>query len=286
MHLDVLQRAFSGPSAFATAAEEPKSPVLICPAQLGISEDYLDMISELNARGYPAYAVDLKRLDWLELIPSSLTLAYWQGKLEPSKVLQFYYRALRRSVTSVREAHPEQRMHLVGHSIGGWIVRAFLAEEYDDDERASLFTSLTTLGTPHNPPPADSPFAQFDQTRGLLTYIADNYPGAFHSDHINYNSVVGASVKGGLGEGGLEGLLAYASYLALCGEGDTTGDGVVPQSTALLPGSSTMVLEDVKHSGFVPSLGPSIKIPGFRWYGTPDVVDQWIELLERVKTAR
>ena len=36
---------------------------------------------------------------------------------------------------------------------------------------------LITLGSPHNPPPAESAMAKIDQTRGLLRYITENFPG-------------------------------------------------------------------------------------------------------------
>jgi hypothetical protein len=36
---------------------------------------------------------------------------------------------------------------------------------------------LVTLGSPHAPPPANTAYSTIDQTRGLLTYISENYPG-------------------------------------------------------------------------------------------------------------
>ena len=38
---------------------------------------------------------------------------------------------------------------------------------------------LITLGSPHNPPPAESAMAKIDQTRGLLRYITENFPGKY-----------------------------------------------------------------------------------------------------------
>lgn len=38
--------------------------------------------------------------------------------------------------------------------------------------------ALVTLGSPHNPPPQGSAVASIDQTRGLLTYINNNFPGS------------------------------------------------------------------------------------------------------------
>jgi hypothetical protein len=36
---------------------------------------------------------------------------------------------------------------------------------------------LITLGSPHNPPPEDKAVAKIDQTRGLLKYITEKFPG-------------------------------------------------------------------------------------------------------------
>lgn len=36
---------------------------------------------------------------------------------------------------------------------------------------------VVSLGSPHNPPPSESAMAKIDQTRGLLRYITENFPG-------------------------------------------------------------------------------------------------------------
>ena len=70
--------AFSSSSA---AASLPKNPIVIFPAQFGIAQDYEEMIAELNARGHPAYAVDLKRFDWLKITKSAVTAGTCVGNL-------------------------------------------------------------------------------------------------------------------------------------------------------------------------------------------------------------
>jgi hypothetical protein len=52
-------------------------------------------------------------------------------------------------------------------------------------ERSELgrrIVSLTTLGTPHLPPPKTDFWGSIDQTRGLLAYVTDNFPGAYHPE--------------------------------------------------------------------------------------------------------
>ena len=36
---------------------------------------------------------------------------------------------------------------------------------------------FVTLGSPHTPPPPDTAYSAADQTRGLLSYINEQYPG-------------------------------------------------------------------------------------------------------------
>ena len=48
-------------------------------------------------------------------------------------------------------------MAVLGHSIGGWVARSYIGEVMGEDVAARRVCSLVTLGTPHNPPPQDSP---------------------------------------------------------------------------------------------------------------------------------
>jgi len=52
-------------SSSAPSPSLPKNPIVILPTQF--ARPYEKMIAELNARGPPAYAVDLKRFDWLKI---------------------------------------------------------------------------------------------------------------------------------------------------------------------------------------------------------------------------
>lgn len=77
--------------------------------------------------------------------------------------------------------------------------------------------------------------------------------------------------------------VAYISYLPLCGTGETTGDGIIPEEVAFLDGAIHVRVPDAKHSSFIPTAGPSIKIPFYTWYGTPEVVDQWVPYLSEAE---
>ena len=157
------------------------------------------------------------------------------------------------AVQEALTAYPDSsRIVLIGHSIGGWISRAWLSEWCRDESIKSKVRVLLTLGSPHSPPPSDSAVASLDQTRGLLTYINANFPGA-HESGVEYISVGGTAVQGALPNtdidtdksivSKLESAVAFASYLFLCGEGTAVGDGIIPLSTSQLPGAQSIQIE-------------------------------------------
>lgn len=60
------------------------------------------------------------------------------------------------------------------------------------------------------------------------------------------------------------------SLFQVCGQADTWGDGVVPEISAHLEGALNISLEGVYHS---PVGSDDVTRP---WYGSPEVVKQWI----------
>lgn len=148
------------------------------------------------------------------------------------------------------------RVHLVAHSAAGWIARHWLGAA---SRPPPPVASLTTLGTPHVPPPAGA----LDQSRGLLASVAAAHPGAAVPG-VRYLSVVGDAVTGGAPGAGLAGWLAFASYAALGGGGGVPGDGVVSVAAADLGGGELRVLPGVTHV-----------VGGGAWYGAPAVVERW-----------
>jgi hypothetical protein len=161
-----------------------------------------------------------------------------------------------------------------------------------------IYMKVVTLGSPHNPPPPDSAMAKIDQTRGLLRYITEKFPGAYDRN-VEYVSVIGSGVRGSIQGGGggedntetgrvglvvglarrFESLLAYSSYSVLSGAGEgVVGDGIIPVPCAELPGAKMVILEDTYHSNYIPFIGKSIKVP-LTWYGSEAVLNQWISYL-------
>lgn len=71
------------------------------------------------------------------------------------------------------------QVDLVGHSAGGWLARAYLADEkyHGTQLPARAVRTLVTLGAPHLAPPKGVP-GVFDATRGALDWLNGTYPGA------------------------------------------------------------------------------------------------------------
>ncbi|KAL9178711.1 hypothetical protein ACHAXT_003842 [Thalassiosira profunda] len=178
---------------------------------------------------------------------------------------------------------------------------------------ADRVRALITVGAIHKPPAGDA--ASTCVTRGALSYLDATYPGAFLAgEGISYVTVGGDAITGkqlpkSTGEyakGGSQGeyakggsqdvnevyksrgegsasSVAYTSYEAVSGNGELTGDGVVPLEWSLLEGSRTIILDGVLHS--INEAGTTL--PTDRWYGAEPVVDRWLsEALEEAGVGK
>ena len=276
--------------ALASRAQGKVSATIIFPAQLGTKEDYEDLVACLmNDHNIKAYVVPLSRLDWpLGLLPSFFSRDYFDGTLKPSKALSFYLKAVDAAVQeAIDDAAADGieiqdlRINLLAHSIGGWIARAWLSE-WCSPELKKQVNNVVTLGSPHNPPPAGTKLAKIDQTRGLLTYINDNFPGSYEKN-VRYTSVIGSSIVGQTSitvDKAIFRNLAFLSYFALSGDGKSVGDGIIPIATANLEGSNVLILDkDVVHSNYLPTPFRSIQVSNVLWYGSKGVLDKWVSYL-------
>lgn len=149
------------------------------------------------------------------------------------------------------------------------MARACLAiESKDGRDLADLVGGICTLGAPHTPPLVGTP----DMTRGALTYVHKNYPGAFLKSKF-YITVAGTAIESNP-NGNRSEKFAVDSYSQVSGNKDVMqiGDGVVPLSNAHLDGAYQITLPNVYHS---------ISAPANRWYGGEDVIDYWLPVLEK-----
>lgn len=256
-----------------------KRAVVICPQQFGGKPgDYTALTQKLREYGHPVYVTRISALDWLSITKSVFTEAYFKGELEPSKALSFYMTAVNNSIK--RLPTDDTEFSILSHSIGGWVARAWLGEVASESVRKRC-KNFVSLGTPHLAPPDDSLVSKIDQTRGLLTYVNNRWPGAFFSNTTNYTCVASKAVTGKLGNPLelLDNVLGFVSYFALIGDGNVDGDGITPVKGALLEGAKSIVLDDVYHADVLPNPigGTNTKLIGCKWYA--DQLDEWIDSL-------
>jgi hypothetical protein len=255
----------------------------------------------LQSRGWKADQIAIlpvKRSDWLNVFfRGGLDLAFWLGKAPPTgPAFCWYLDRIKASVLEMCKDDEDTTVILVAHSAGGWLARASLGvcqaaaviekeEGTDTAKDINVFgriAGLVTLGSPHIPPPAEV----MDMTRGALRWTETFYPGAFYTEDLFYLTVIGESVRGvqkdrqSPAQGRTADSFAYDSYRGVCGEGATTGDGVVPLCAGHLEGATQLTLPGVFHSINAPAA----------WYGSEPVIDQWhdpmLKALEKWRRKR
>jgi pimeloyl-ACP methyl ester carboxylesterase len=228
-------------------------PTVILPGYLAPARDYFTLEKYLIQQGFPTVTVPLTRRDWWVTI----------GGRPVTPILEILDKTIRRVL---HETQSDQ-VNLIGHSAGGWIARIYLGEKSYCDRIWSgrpLVKTLVSLGTPHT--------SKERWTRRNLEFVNHSYPGTFCPE-IEYVCVAGRALYGKpswrLGQ-----WFTYQSYQLTCGRGDCWGDGVTPIESAHLVGAKNLILDNVQHSP-----RPLQASTQHLWYGSPEVVSQWIEHL-------
>lgn len=258
-----------------------KPTVVICPGFGNAVQDYITPLgapdgfkASLERRGFSVKIVPVERFDWIRVALGLFDPAFWQSNQLASGLAYGWY--LQRTAATIESCNDDNVL-VVGHSAGGWLARAALAEMQPDLQRVC---GLVTLGAPHLPPPEGINCA----TRGALKNTNLASPGAFWKD-IAYVTVVGNAVTGGApeptqvdevyekrGEGSAQNV-ARVNYEALAGKFDgVSGDGVIPIPVAHLEGAEQITLDGVLHS--INEAGTTM--PTDRWYGSEKIVDLWL----------
>ncbi|CAG9462973.1 unnamed protein product [Pedinophyceae sp. YPF-701] len=268
-------------------APSPGEPIVILPGFGNETGDYeapfgvvdAAIATALRRRGFSVHVLQVERKDWFQVAKGLLSLAFWQKKATVDPGYRWY---LDRADAAVREAvaaSDGRPVTILGHSAGGWLARAYLADpKYRDDGAEGPnpnVRALVTLGSPHRNTFRD--MVGTDRTGGLLGSVDAESPGArFAGEGVRYVCVAGRAVRGRqAAEKGQVQLYAHNSYLEVCGEGEgVEGDAVVPTRCSFLPGATNVLLDGVFHS--MSRVGTFEEGTSNRWYGSEDVIDSWL----------
>jgi pimeloyl-ACP methyl ester carboxylesterase len=295
----------------------PNLKILILPGFGNDATDYLkrgSLVDSLQEQGWSQENIDVLRVartDWLQVFwKGMLDIKFWTANADPTRAaFRWYLEQIAKQMEELCDNHDKEeeetcRVIFVGHSAGGWLGRAALgfgSQKPTEENGAKGFNEQTTLptpplgppinldnvlglvslGAPHLPPPP----GVMDMTRGALRITNEQFPGAFHKnkDGIFYLTAIGLSVQGEeqqrkspLEPTTIKGF-AYNSYDAVCGDGNTIGDGVVPYCAAHLEDAVQVDLEGVLHSINAPE----------NWYGSSQVIDRWHSpMLQELRTSK
>ena len=241
--------------------------VVVLPGLGNSAADYAALAASLTARGAAAVEVaPVARWEWARNASGALKRDYWAGTLAPRPTVDWYLAHIDAALDAVAAATNGAPVTLLAHSAGGWLGRVWLL----GDGRADAVAAFVSVGSPHAPPPPEARVP--DQTRGILTWVQANTPGAFH-DGIAYTTVASRYVKGAAlrdADASLAAKAAGFGYEAVCGDARAWGDAIVPVDAAHLEGARQITLEGVYHS----PLGAGEERP---WDGSESVLGQWVE---------
>jgi hypothetical protein len=279
-----------------------KVSVLVCPAQFCVPVDYdplfANLMKELGEdRVGSCRVAPLPRTEWIKVARSLPTRDYLGGTLKNHKVLSWYFAAIEKALDEIFTQEGENaKIALIGHSIGGWVARAYLgglslSSSPVHQLAQKRISSYLTLGTPHRSPQD----AFVDQTRGLLREVELTEacsPQALKRRGIDVTCVGSASLSGRFSTN-LEELVAASSYFPLLGHLDDSirGDGIVPTELAFMDAPSRRIEleacpktgDKIRHAPVFPTpwnlingSAPSIPL-NFTWYGSEGVIGQWAQ---------
>lgn len=257
-------------AASSSAASEAQPAVVILPGLGNETSDYLEFADELEQRGFSVTVAEVRRPDWLRNAAGLVDVNYWKGTLSPRPTVDWYLGRIDDAIKSAQTKSNQKKVKLVAHSAGGWMARVYLSDYGTDD-----ISALTTLGSPLNSVPKDVP-GVVDQTRGILTFVEANcdMPTELNEKGVKVTCLAGKWLEGSeqFNIASPQNFLIGQGYKQVCGSCVAWGDGITPVETAHLDGADNVTLDGVFHT----PVGSGEERP---WYGTPRILDQWVDVL-------
>jgi len=118
--------------------ETRKVSILLCPAQFCVPEDYQLLWDELRKQHHhylqtsttiigTTLVAPLSRTDWIQVAKALPTSAFFNGRLPVHSTLDWYFDAIEQGISQIlAKDGPDTNICIIGHSIGGWVARAYL----------------------------------------------------------------------------------------------------------------------------------------------------------------
>ena len=119
-----------------------KVSILLCPAQFCVPEDYEVLWDELRTQQHQhqqqqqqqtttiiatTLVAPLSRTDWIKVAKALPTSAFLNGQLPVHSTLDWYFDAIEQGILQLfAKDGPDTNICIIGHSIGGWVARAYL----------------------------------------------------------------------------------------------------------------------------------------------------------------
>ncbi len=232
--------------------QTPQNPLVILPGVLFWDSLYLGMKKSLAAF-VPEEKIAIVPVhvhDWIGFPPS------------PERSTNRVMAALDRTITSMRQRYPDEKITIVAHSGGGTVALVYLLEQpFQGDvyNRSSSVGKLLALGTPFH---TTEHFAKI-KTDFINSFLT---PGFF--DRCKVVSIVSDQYSGSLEKGIVE-RMCYMFYKNVSGEGNIAGDGIVPVKSCFLKGAENVTISGIEH----------LPTPHTTWYGTGEGIEKWIRWL-------
>ncbi len=224
------------------------SPIVLLGGFLSQASLYKGFSQRLMSfTGQKVFVVNTRFFDW----PPTISKLGWLLILNK----------LDRTVKNACKACAGEKITLIGHSQGGILGRLYLSSHSILGKSfggREYVAHLIMLGSPQ--------LNQGGIQRGghMARWVQKHVPDAKFSPQVRYTSVAGKCVYGQR-SGSPSARFAHKVYKDIGGKGDVWGDGLVPVSAALLPGSEQITLDGVSHHA----------IFGRPWYGSEGVIQIW-----------
>ena len=229
-----------------------QNPIVILPGVLFWDNLYAGMKKALSAY-LPVEKITVVPVhvhDWIGFPPS------------PERSTNRVMVKLDRTIASVRQRYPGEKITIIAHSGGGTVALVYLLEQpFQGDvyNRSDSVGKLLALGTP---------FHSTEHYAKIKTDFIDKHLAAGFFDRCKVVSIVSGQYTGSL-EKGLVERMCYMFYKNVSGQGGVAGDGIVPVKSCFLKGAENVTISGIEH----------LPTPHTTWYGTKEGLEQWIQCL-------